>query len=1484
MKEGGKKMRMKFQSVFVCVMLIACAFTLMTPTNVNAPAGADNHCWWSDKGDNLTNTLKLPLLNFTGLSVVTLVFWHQYDIQGWDAGYIEVSSDGGKTWKLLEGYTGSLPNWNKEELDLSSWAGTIVFLRFFYLTTLSQHGEGWYVDDVSIPEIGFFEDTESGVPPGWEVNGWSIVNKPGPSVIEWVPFIPGASPGAPCEVLSKSRDTMGLCVDSTFHGMYTIDTSINGTLYHYLHVPNAGHATELGKPTVPVVTRFFEIPHDVDVSVSLLHMEEQVLDGYNVIPAQEQPEEFPNATLPPFTLDTTTYATDAFFPSLPYSIVGQDGLHPIIIRGVRVVALSLYPVRPNPVVTQVKVHSKIEVRIDYDGPAQVGEIPARLKSPAFENLYQGLVANYNYHTDLPFFPDEYTSGTGGAEYLIITHDDFEDEIEPLADWKDKKGILTKVVNTTEIDPAGPDAGDITDYIRNAYNTWDPAPSYILLVGDSDHIPPHYEHPHPSDSHGGFNIPTDLYYVTVDGDDYFPDIYLGRLSVDTPAQTTTIVDKILMYERDPPDDPDFYNQITAVALFEDEDDWVGAPWNMWLHQRDGFEDKRFVLTSEEIRDHLHDNESYTVDRVYWARNPAGQNPTNYNNGPHWFFDNGAPLPEDLEFANFSWNGNAADITTNITEGRFLIYHRDHGLSRNFWHHDDSWWGWSDGWGDPPYDTGNIAGLANGDLLPVVFSVECQCGWFDGEVDQNDDPALTRNFESFCEEFVRHAGGGAIAAIGSTRNSRSGYNDELAKGFIDAIWPDFDDDFASGGMYSLGQVLTYGKIYTAGAYGYNDDDVNLTFQLFHLFGDPEMEIWTAQPEEMDVEYPDTIGSEGSQKFAVTVKDQAGDPIHFARVCLRKQNDIYNVKYTNPGGTVIFDITPASGGSMNITVTKHNYIPHEGDIAVTSDGATLTVDPDFGPSGITTSLDGDDFTSGETVDITFPGTPPTTTSVVATGGSFHLDLVVPAGDEGYANVLAVGQTSGRTAVAPFRRLPDTPLPDLYTYSQWDSSTWHLNSGGGDPIWNSPCIQLYDAAHDPVSSHDLTAGRLYTIEATFYNDEPTAAVDADVTFAWNLYGAGQGSGTWNLIVPSPVTITVPAASGTTSGTAIAEIPWTPGGAGHVCLKATIYHPWDPNPDNDVGQENTHVKPVSSPGVTDFLVTNPTTERALVYLEARQIDAKPVWPAYLTRAYPQELDPGETKTATLTVDVPPWVTTGETRTFEVTAYIDGEIIGGINVDIIKDRPPVLLEPSVSPTLGFAGTVFTFTVVYMDADDHPPLQGHPKLFLLKGGVHLTGNPFSMNETDPSDTNYKDGKLYTYSLALSEPGDDYSFYFGARDILGVVADETAINVSVLMVSPVDVEIKPETLNLNSKGRWITCKMEVAGNYSADDIVIDTVLLEDSIPAEWGSLNGKTAMIKFDRSEVEDMLSPGNYNLKVTGELTDGTMFECYSNEIRVIKPP
>ncbi|PWB50277.1 MAG: hypothetical protein C3F13_17590 [Anaerolineales bacterium] len=153
------------------------------------------YAFWSDKTDE-SDTRLTHTFDFTAeTGPLTLSYWTWFDIEdGWDYVYLEASTDG-EHWQILTtpsgsstnpqgnsygwGYTGasgfgSSPHWIQEQVDLSQYAGKKVSLRFEYITDSNLTGEGFLLDDISIPEIGYqtdFEDCEA----GWQPEGWTRI-------------------------------------------------------------------------------------------------------------------------------------------------------------------------------------------------------------------------------------------------------------------------------------------------------------------------------------------------------------------------------------------------------------------------------------------------------------------------------------------------------------------------------------------------------------------------------------------------------------------------------------------------------------------------------------------------------------------------------------------------------------------------------------------------------------------------------------------------------------------------------------------------------------------------------------------------------------------------------------------------------------------------------------------------------------------------------------------------------------------------------------------------------------------------------------------------------------------------------------------------------------------------------------------------------------------------------------------------------------
>src|SRR6185295_310233 len=264
----------------------------------------------------------------------------------------------------------------------------------------------------------------------------------------------------------------------------------------------------------------------------------------------------------------------------------------------------------------------------------------------------------------------------------------------------------------------------------------------------------------------------------------------------------------------------------------------------LNGQPGTDMRSFVQTSETIRNTIM-GAGYTVERIYDTNTGYAQGgnclvttmpcptnqiqqPYNASTTPNRYF-NGTLLPADLRSGSgFAWNGSSANITSAFNAGRFLMVHRDHGGPS--------------GWGDPGYNTGNVAGLTNGALLPVVYSVNCKSGYFDSETDGGGSS------ESFMEQLLLKSGGGMVGGIGDVRNSPTWPNSAILRGFIDATWPNLAPAFGSSTpKFRLGDIMDHGKLYLATQIGVAQPAGAIALQdytdeiiLYHVFGDPTLEM--------------------------------------------------------------------------------------------------------------------------------------------------------------------------------------------------------------------------------------------------------------------------------------------------------------------------------------------------------------------------------------------------------------------------------------------------------------------------------------------------------------------------------------------------------------------------------------------------------------------------------------------------------------------
>ncbi|WP_028581338.1 C25 family cysteine peptidase [Desulfogranum japonicum] len=626
----------------------------------------------------------------------------------------------------------------------------------------------------------------------------------------------------------------------------------DGETWTKMHIPGLqSEAGEVGLPAVPAWNTLVAVPQGASVHVKTLPpvIRNEIL--VNLYPFQDEVADHVDLKYfkPPFAKDQKVYQTNAFFPAEPCTIalIGN-------IRGLNIAQLTCTSAQYNPVSKVLRLYDEVDFEVTFDG-GDGAFITSRNLSP-FEPtsesskesvINKAVIQKYVLPVDISHLT------VYGEELLILTHPDFRDAADDLAQWKEDKGIITSVFEVGQGTPYDTGA-KIDDLIEYRYENCAVRPSYVLLLGDSEFVPPartDYDSDPTCSTCGDSTTGSDYGYAMYPEFffDILPDFGVGRIPVDTLAEAQTVVDKIINYESDPPfidwfDGAPYYTTAANAAEFQgylmNAD---GSPFG----GLDGRAQRSFTEVSEFVRAHMM-LWGHTVERIYDATEDTGgycldeedpctiQQPYTGIATPNRY-RNGTLLPTDIRASSgYAWDGDTDAVVDAFNEGRFLILHRDHGASN--------------GWGTPSFRTWDFGDLSNDELLPVVYSVNCSSGFWDRETDHGSSS------ESFMELLLMEEDGGMVSGLGDNRNSPTWANSALTRGFYDATWPTVAPEFGDNErIYRLGDILNHGKVYLLSQVGVAQTAGSISlektlgeFVMWHVYGDPTLEMWTKNPYKM------------------------------------------------------------------------------------------------------------------------------------------------------------------------------------------------------------------------------------------------------------------------------------------------------------------------------------------------------------------------------------------------------------------------------------------------------------------------------------------------------------------------------------------------------------------------------------------------------------------------------------------------------------
>lgn len=360
-------------------------------------------------------------------------------------------------------------------------------------------------------------------------------------------------------IVSSSPKEM--IVEAEFNEQIWQTKEVNGEVYFDFSNLKTALTSEKGAPALPLYHTTIQLPNTGNPTVEVVGDEYVDYLFSNVLPSKGNLKRNVSPSSIPYTFGAV-YQSNQFYPGSLGNL--ED---PFIWRSARGMVLTVSPFQFNPSTFVLQYHKKMTFRIRYnESSAGLNEITDGAADPVMKKIQQRVFLNGS--------AEKYTILEEQGDMLVITTDALTDEIQPLVNWKNQKGIKTTVVTTTT---TGTTDTEIKAYVTTALQN-NPNLVYVLLVGDHADVPSHTY-----GNSGGEELWSDSYYGQITGGttDFYPELFVGRFS-GSSSDITTQVNRTLEYEKNPAAG-DWMEK--AIGLGSNEGDGIGDDGEPdWEHLR------------------------------------------------------------------------------------------------------------------------------------------------------------------------------------------------------------------------------------------------------------------------------------------------------------------------------------------------------------------------------------------------------------------------------------------------------------------------------------------------------------------------------------------------------------------------------------------------------------------------------------------------------------------------------------------------------------------------------------------------------------------------------------------------------------------------------------------------------------------------------------------------------------------------------------